>query len=94
MFGVLWPFASSTIDETGDGNKTQDVHTQNFYAINLAKVVDLQYKLVAYNLKEIFLVLMLVAVYANTTNTAEKNMNDGVFMLKNQEAASLTTACV
>ena len=58
-FGVAKHFVSSLNEETEEGNQTKTMWIQDSFAMNLAKVDELNTRLINYDLKRIFLVGIL-----------------------------------
>ena len=60
-FGVAKHFVSSLDGETEDGNQTKNMWIQDSFAMNLAKVDELNFRLINYDLKRIFIVGVMQA---------------------------------
>jgi len=60
-FGVAKHFVSSLNRETEEGNQTKNIWIQDSFAMNLARVDELNTRLINYDLKRIFLVGVLKA---------------------------------
>ena len=59
--GVAKHFVSSLDGETEEGNQTKSMYVQDMYVQNLAKLEEINTRLIQYDMKRIFLVSSLIA---------------------------------
>ncbi len=92
QFGVAKHFISSLTGETEEGNATKDQFIQDSYVENLAKVDDLDTRLIQFDLKRLFLVSTLISGIDVTQMTNPKNLfnSDQVDMIHNWEKITWT----
>ena len=88
-------FVSSLDGETEDGNQTKNMWIQDSFAMNLAKVDELNIRLINYDLKRIFIVGIMQAGIDPTSVAHVIDMwsSATVDMLKSWESISWDTAC-
>ena len=94
-FGVAKHFVSSLNGETEEGNQTKNMWIQDSFAMNLAKVDELNTRLINYDLKRIFLVGVLKAGVDPTSvgHVIDMWSSDSINMLAAWESISWETAC-
>jgi len=95
LFGVAKHFVSSLNGKTEDGNQTKNMWIQDSFAMNLAKVDELNIRLINYDLKRIFIVGVMQAGIDPTSVAHVIDMwsSATVDMLKSWESISWDTAC-
>ena len=86
-FGVTKHFVSSLDGEPDDGDQVKDMWIQDSYAMNLAKVEDLNHRLIMWDLKRIFLISTLVSgiVPSTMTNVLDLWNDDSVDLIESWE---------